>query len=720
VLNPEIDVSENDFDIREFLDAFLTESREIVAMLDQDLLALESSGPDPERVDRVFRGLHTLKGTSGFFDLPILQALSHAGEDLVVAIRTRRTTVDSPGVLDSLLDTTQGIRSILDNLAADAKEGVIELESLLESLRLATGAHAPKDGEETDEAQRSSTRTEASLTSGERTTIRVNVGVLDELMNLVGELVLTRNQLMAATNRFESNRGGPVQKLASLTRDLRKLAIRARLLPVGTLFEHLPRVVRDMSKACNKNIELVCSGAATELDRSVIEAVQIPLSHLIRNAIDHGLEDAKMRKKNGKPAAGQLLVSARSEGNDVWIEVADDGRGIDIERVGSMAVEADLVAAEELKTLSDNSILRFIFSPGFSTADKVTNLSGRGMGMDIIRTEVERIGGAVTIGTSPGQGTTVSLRLPLTVAISAVLLVETGGGSLALPQRDVREILRLPVEKREGMALETRESGEHVLCLGDRTIPVIHLAAALQPGTALPPLEKRTVVLVRMDNQLVGLLVTELVSTLDVVVKPLPEEWMGEAPFTGATIDAWGRVLPVLDVRALVHRIPSVRTQERDRIAPTKSAPRTSVTPPESHLLCTVRGTTQVAVPLTSIESLSFINTEKVHPAGEGWRVARPGGDLDLVHLCAPSDEDRGLSPDLDGECCVIVCTDGDGRFGLLVERPEGIIDLPKGEEAPSSFPASRGMLQHDGQPLEILHAEGLRELREAMLGAGD
>jgi len=722
LLNPGGDVADNDFDIREFLDVFLTESREIVDTLDRDLLWLEDNGADPERIDSVFRGLHTLKGTSGFFDLPILQALSHAGEDLLVAIRTRRTTVEASGVLDSLLDTTEGIRALLDNLSRHAEEGQIELSSILKRLHVAAGAKPPSTQEISGENEHS-TQTTNDVLSGreEQTTIRVDVAVLDELMNLVGELVLTRNQLVATTDRFEGNREGPIQKLGLLTRDLRKLAIRARLLPVGTLFEHLPRVVRGMSKACHKNIELTCTGASTELDRSVIDAVQIPLSHLIRNAIDHGFEGAETRRNTNKPEAGQLVVSARSEGNDVWIEVADDGQGIDIDLIGKKAIDAGLVSNKELAILSDNAILRFIFSPGFSTADQITHLSGRGMGMDIIRTEVEKIGGAVTIGTSPGIGTTVSLRLPLTVAISAVLRVDAGGTHVAIPQRDVREILHIPSKKTEGLSLETRATGEHVLCLLDRTIPVIHLATALHRNEAVsPPEQDRTVVLVRIDNRTVGLLVSDARETFDVVVKPLPPALMGEAPFTGATIDARGRVLPVLDVRILAHRIPSVRIQERHPKAPKGQKTGSRNRPIQSHLVCTVRGTTRVAIPLSFIEALTFIPGEEVHPAGQGWRLARATDDLDLIHLSEEDDLERGLFPDFDGECCVVVCTDSAGRFGLLVDTTNEICDLPLIDGEATSFPASRCFLEHEGLRLEVLHATGLRELHATQLSAED
>ncbi|HJX07635.1 MAG TPA: chemotaxis protein CheA, partial [Actinomycetota bacterium] len=426
-------------DMDEIVQEFLVESYEALDRLDGDLLTLERDPDSPDVLASIFRVMHTIKGTCGFLGFQKLERVAHAGESLLGALRDGTLAVN-PAIASALLATGDALRQMLakiERAGTDGDEDFLHLVATLERLRASGGTDAPKHVPATPVApRRGAVKTKlakpadgeaapakpqaarpappgretdgAEKTSVAETNIRVDVHVLDNLMTLVGELVLARNHItqLTAESTHDATLLAAAQHLNSITSDLQDGVMRTRLQPINTAWARFPRVVRDLAMALGKQVRVRTEGDDTELDRSIIEAIKDPLMHLVRNAVDHGIEDPAEREAAAKPAEGTIVIRASHEGGQVTIEMQDDGRGIDIDKVRTRGIERGLIDAETAKSLSARDTIELIFQPGFSTADKVTNLSGRGVGMDVVKTNVGRIGGNVEVTTEQGVGTT--------------------------------------------------------------------------------------------------------------------------------------------------------------------------------------------------------------------------------------------------------------------------------------------------------------------------
>ena len=470
---------------------FLVESEEFLQRMDQDMVALEATPHDAELLNRIFRALHTIKGTSGFLGFEPIVRLSHRAEDVLNALRKGEAQLTHP-MIDALL----AARDYLGQMLQDVREGGLkqyEMESLLKGLEAAQNSrqNPPSLGEllvKKDvissstlhavlEEQSSATQprklgemlVEKGLATpseigdalvrqkdiaqtgrtSEASTMRVEASKLDDLMNLIGELVLERNRLMQlsrdlsagrlAMNEVNSSLSQFSARLSFVTEELQSAGLKTRMVPIETVFRRFPRLVRDVAACLKKDVALVLLGEDTELDKTMAELIADPLIHLVRNSLDHGIEVPAEREKSSKPSQGTIRLEARQEGDQIVISISDDGAGMDPERIGRKAVEKGLVSAERLRSLSTREILDFIFLPGFSTAEQTTNLSGRGVGMDVVRTNLKKLNGSVEIDSHHGKGATVKLRLPLTLAILPVLLVRVANEIYALPLRSVAE-----------------------------------------------------------------------------------------------------------------------------------------------------------------------------------------------------------------------------------------------------------------------------------------
>ena len=420
---------------------FVVESHENLSRLDQDLIELEIRPNDTSRLASIFRTIHTIKGTCGFFAFSTLEKITHQAETLLSQLRDGKRELN-PALVSLILETVDATRKVLASIEASGKEGPDLYEDLTERLRLealslegaesriapheadaAAGVHKPVDS--TDHPDRArveddSTRSSAIVDAN----IRVGVVHLDKLMDLVGELVLTRNQIL----QFNAEREDPAlnatsQRLNLITTELQEGVMKTRMQPIGMVWNKLPRVVRDMAVSLGKQIRLEMDGADTELDRTIIEAIKDPLVHLVRNSCDHGIETPEARTRAGKTPQGRLTLRAYHEGGQVNIEIGDDGAGIDVAQVKQKAIEKGLLRPEQAEKLSDREALNLIFQPGFSTAQTVTKVSGRGVGMDVVKSNIEKIGGVVDIINRPGEGSTVKLKIPLTLAIIPGLVI---------------------------------------------------------------------------------------------------------------------------------------------------------------------------------------------------------------------------------------------------------------------------------------------------------
>jgi two-component system chemotaxis sensor kinase CheA len=590
---------ENDFlQDPAMIQEFLTESEELLQRMDEDMVALESSPQDTELLNRIFRALHTIKGTSGFLGFEPLVRLSHRAEDVLNNLR-RGTVKLSPPMVDALLAARdqlgrmlghirQGglqhyeIDGLLNELEAVCQpsqpplrlgemlvaEGKIDAGALDALLReQATGGEKPKLGEllvarglasaaDVGNALLQQKQVTASDVGAAAQTMRVDVRKLDELINLIGELVLERNRLMRLARDHNLGRLKPealdsaltqsTARLSFITEELQTAGLKTRMVPIDTVFRKFPRLVRDIARGLQKEVELQLRGEDTELDRTMVELVGDPLVHLVRNSLDHGIEMPGPRAAAGKPRQGTIRLEAVQEGDQIVIRISDDGAGIDADRVLRKAIEKGLVTADRARLLTHREILDFIFLPGFSTVEKVNDLSGRGVGMDVVRSNLKRMNGTIELDSQAGRGTTILLRLPLTLAILPVLLVQIADEIYALPLRSVLETAQiLPQEVH-------LVEGNEVLRLRGQTLPLLRLKRlfATKPRDGDPAAQK--VVVLAIGEKRVAVLVDYLVGQESTVIKPLGSYLHNCNSVAGATISGDGRVRLVLDPAGLL------------------------------------------------------------------------------------------------------------------------------------------------------------------------
>jgi two-component system chemotaxis sensor kinase CheA len=552
--------------MNEVIREFLIETHENLAQLDLDLVTLEKEPRERETLARVFRTLHTVKGTAGFLGLQRLQAVAHAAENLLSLLRDG-AMIFNPEIANVLLAVVDAVRQMLAKVEESETDGDGDFSALIQTLERLKEARVEKQesggrnqregirGQEAEDSQRpkdtrtspliptpstpipenatatlvepspqaleapnedrgdprttavgSGTRSQkpgggsqgagdSHSTAGDQrsagwdprtgsavsdSTIRVDVGLLDKLMTVVGELVLARNQIMQSSTGQEGTMlVSTVQRLNLLTSELQAGVMKTRMQPISAIWSKFPRVVRDLAVACGKQARLDMEGQETELDKTLIEAIRDPLTHLVRNAVDHGIEPPAERLSRGKDVEGRLALHAFHEGGKVIIEIADDGGGIDPQRIRAKAIQAKLVTADQADRLNDRELVNLIFLPGFSTADKVTQFSGRGVGMDVVRTNIEKIGGMVAIDSRLGQGTRVKMKIPLTLAIIPALTVTSGGDRYAIPQVSLLELVRL-----EG---EQAKRGIELI----HEAPVYRLRGSLLPWSAFSAIPRR-------------------------------------------------------------------------------------------------------------------------------------------------------------------------------------------------------------------------------------
>ena len=698
-------------DNEEYVREFLVESAENLDQLDQDLVALEENPRDSQRLASIFRTVHTIKGTSGFFGFAKLGAITHSGEHLLGQLRDGKIDLDDDvtGVLLTLVDA---VRSILERIEKTGGEGESDFHDLSQSLdRVAFEAAKrrenggvvitrltppppesppapalppaieeplPAEPEPTPAAAEVVVDTPMSeVTPGVVTaaaasspaqppaararrpavseqSIRVDVGLLGTLVDLVGELVLARNQLESTVRHKTATRGDEhpellkvVHRIDTVTASLQAAAMKTRMQPIEQVFSKFPRIVRDLAVTCGKEVTLEIDGADTELDRSLVETIRDPLTHLVRNAVDHGIEAPEVRVARGKPAAGRLSLRAYHESGQVMVEIRDDGGGIPVEVVRKKAVSKGLVSAEQAVLLSDERVLQYIFEPGFSTAAKVTDVSGRGVGMDVVRTNIEAIGGAVDIGSIPGSGTTVRVRIPLTLAIIPALIVSSGSHRFAIPQAAVRELIALRAGTNGSVVSVEGLEGAPVMRLRGRLLPLVFLGellgieASAMPGTPGHP-PRGTVVVLRSDEVEFGLVVDGVTVSEDIVVKPIVAVLVALGLYAGATVRGDGAVVLILDPRGIAHAAKVPPRPASDRAADVSAGDGAAL---DRYLVCESPAGRVVAVPLEEVARLETFPRERLQHAAGHMVVHREGrltaiADVDSVLADEPQPVD--------------------------------------------------------------------------------
>jgi two-component system chemotaxis sensor kinase CheA len=509
--------------------------------------------------------------------------------------------------------------------------------------------------------------------------IRVDVNLLDKLMNLVGELVLARNQILQHTASSENAAlGATTQRLNLITTELQEGVMKTRMQPINMVWQKLPRVVRDLSAQFNKHINLQMEGKETELDKTIIEAIKDPLTHIVRNSVDHGIETPEKRKAAGKPPEGTLTLRAFHEGGQVNIEIIDDGAGINAEKVKAKAIEKGLITSEQAARMSEREANGLIFLPGFSTAEKVTNVSGRGVGMDVVKTNIEKIGGTVDIQTRPGEGTTLRIKIPLTLAIIPALLVTSGGERFAIPQVSLLELVRLDGD--EALKQVEKIHDAPVFRLRGNLLPLTDLNEQLK----LPTREDNSavnIVVLQADGRQFGLVVDEINDTEEIVVKPLGKQLKGLTTFAGATIMGDGKVALILDVMGLAQSANMIGESRDSRLSDAASS-RAAGGAKQSMLLFRVGQKRRMGVLLSTVSRLEEFSNEKLETEGETEVVQYRGKIMPLVRLSSLfPDPGHGFATtdaaaDSTGRNLnVIVYAKGDRNVGLVVDVILDIIE---------------------------------------------
>jgi two-component system chemotaxis sensor kinase CheA len=539
-------------------------------------------------------------------------------------------------------------------------------------------------------------------------TIRVDVDLLDELMLLVGELVLTRNQIVQNVARqTDTDLIRASQRLNLIASELQEGVMKTRMQPIDHIWSKLPRVVRDLGLQCGKSVRLEMEGRETELDKTLLEAVKDPLTHLVRNSVDHGIEAPELRKAAGKAVEGVLTLRAKHESGQVVVEVADDGAGIDPVKLGAKAVERGLVTADALTRMSPADILQLIFLPGFSTAAAVTNVSGRGVGMDVVKTNIESIGGTIEVESEAGRGTVCRLRIPLTLAIVPALTIECAGDRYAIPQISLQELVSLDAGKAANAVEEV--GGAQVYRLRGELLPLVRLTDVL--GLTSERHDGHVVIAVlRSEGRRFGLVVDRVINTEEIVVKAVGGQMKAIGLYSGATVLGDGTVALILDVQALARR--ALRTETTDRQDSQKaaaSAAAASETERQRMLLAAIGGGRRVAIPLDTVTRLEQVRADSVEKVGNREVVQYRGAILPIVRL----DRHLGAYGETDREVLeVIVYADHGRSVAIVVEE---ILDIVDGEAAIRSDIDDLGLL---GSAVLGDRVTELLDVRAAILAA--
>jgi len=657
---------------------FVIESNEILDQVDLQLVELESSPGDTNVINSIFRTIHSIKGAAGFLGFEKLQSITHIGENILDKLRAGKI-VFSSDVATALLQLADAAREILSNVYVDGKEGETDYSELINVLTVLNNesetrvikeeSQIEESGEEEPPteivsmedkktakkksrvAQPSQTETEnlppekpidEDRATQTDTSLRVEVSALDKLMNLVGELVLARNQIL----QFSSVYTDPsflrtTQRINLITSELQDQVMQTRMQPIANIWNRFPRVVRDLAKNCNKKVSLVMEGKETDLDKTLIEAIKDPLTHIVRNAVDHGIEAPEVRAIAGKFAEGVITLRAYHEGGQVIIQISDDGAGLDADKIKAKAVEKGVIKPERAARMSQQEAFKLIFIPGFSTAAQVTNISGRGVGMDVVKSNIESIGGSVDLTSSLGQGTTLTVKIPLTLAIIPALLVLTGSQRFAIPQVSLLELVRVE-ESEIADKIERIQDSSFYRLRGD-LLPLVYLDKTLgidhkcktDHGVEIEE-DVVNIVVLQSEGQQFGLVVDGISDTEEIVVKPLGKLFKNLSVFAGATIMGDGRVALIMDVLGLARRVHIEAEQTRKDEFVGESAAEVEddgAADRETLLIISLAESDRMAIPLSIVDRLEeFANTSVEHIAGRNV-VQYRGGVLPLVDV---------------------------------------------------------------------------------------
>ena len=715
-----------DSESEELLKDFVEESSENLSAIEDTLLGLEEN-MSPESIDEIFRAIHSVKGAAGFFQLVNIEQVGHNAETLLDKVRSGKVSITT-GIIDVLLrarDTLSNMLSQpdhgngsdvsslvaeLENALTGSVEGAQEedltvvhkqgtdsvIEESMESSKVEVIEKTEPPADAVIEVPKKVSSRDKTVSVAEKSTIRIGVDVLDELLELIGEVVLGRNQFLT---KHEGDT--TFQTLSQSITKLHQHVIQTRMQPIGNLFNKYKRTVRDLSRDMGKKIELNIEGGELELDRTILEAFSDPLTHLVRNSVDHGIEEPDVRSSSGKGILGSLYLRARHESGQILIEVEDDGKGIDPAVIRSKAIDKNLITETEAEFLSDKDIIQFIFHAGFSTKEETTKLSGRGVGMDVVRNNLEKIGCMVDISSNPGKGTLIQTRIPLTQAIVnssviAGLIIKIGPYTMAIPQVAVNEVIKLSPEVE--MKQVSTINGQEIFKLRDKLIPLVHLEDILEiPRTYISDdckitaedrrksfmdrrsaninaeRDKRTgvdrrknsfiFIVLQFKQNYFGVLVDQIAGKEEIVVKRLPQLIKHRKVFAGSTILGSGKVALILDINGLVEKASLDFAREQETIYQTIMSRKMVLEEKQHVVVFNYSEEEYFAVPVNLLSEVDKFKVKDVKKVGDREFIQRHGMSMPLLRL----DQSLNISP-LEGEEELIVIVPSRIRY------PTGIV----------------------------------------------
>jgi two-component system, chemotaxis family, sensor kinase CheA len=698
----------------QILDEFLLEAGEIFDQLDLDFVQLEQTPEDKKLIGNIFRAMHTLKGSSGFFAFHRLEKVAHAGESLLSKLRDGVFTLNEE-MTDVLLETSDRLRAIVDGVQKQRREPEGDDSTLIQNLKFLTdggvgvtktvsASPAPATPiaapvapvvevviesvpqviadleqdlvEVIKDAAIDAAVNEAESSKELAAPVKVSVELLDKLMNLVSEMVLARNRLLSfARTSGDLAFNNTVRRIDTVTLELQERMMKTRMQPISQVWSKFPRLVRDIAQDCGKKVELIQIGAETELDRTLLEGIRDPLVHIIRNSVDHGIEVPAERLAKGKPEQGTVKLRAFHENGMVVIEIADDGAGIDIPLVRQKAIQFGLVTAERAAKLTEREIIDFIYLPGFSTKAEITNLSGRGVGMDVVRTNIQEIGGTVDIATSV-QGTRLRLSIPLTLAIMPAVFVRCKQYSYAIPQVNVIEMLRY--EPREGVPGVEDFYGVPVFRLRDKLIPLVFLNYELKIDDVLPPVDQTlNIVIVQAAGIRFGLVVDEVLYMQEVVVKSVGPLLKGTPVYSGSTILGDGRVALIFDINAIAVRSGIIAKLADNQFEQDISAALGANNDSQQMLMFDLLGLERMVIPLETVDRLEMIAASRIDRRGNEAVVLYGNKIMRLISLAHYVEGATQKSLYGDETVPVIVHYHHGQPVGFIVKKVHNIVNVP-------------------------------------------
>ena len=721
---------------------FLSETKEHIEGIETYLVTFEQNASDSAAVTQIFRLVHTIKGTAGFLGLVRLQTISHAAETLIDTLRNGAPpTATAVSLLLQAMDRIKQLVAKVGELEEEPEgdDGDIigEIEAYLQGGQGEASAPKPEPASQPKAKQEQEDRAPgenagASAPTGETgipepaqpgeaeregteqqpvrpaeaqkkgkepeqaagkdktpDTIRISVPAIQRIMDLVSELVLTRNQILELSRRHNlAQVKAPLERLSTVTSDLQDAVMRARMQPMSRLFASVPRLVRELSVELKKKYNLIMEGADTELDRQLIEAVRDPLMHLIRNCADHGIESPEERVAAGKCEAGEISITAYYESGQVHLEIADDGRGLDGARIRQKAVERGLGSPEAIARLSDEEVNRFILMPGFSTAQKVTNVSGRGVGMDVVVSSLSAIGGTIALQSTKGKGSKFILQIPLTLAIAPALVVKAAGQQFAIPQQCVNEAVGVGEDSHTLQIVENAL----VLKLRDEIIPVAELAGILGLPTA-EAYNDKLVVILGLRGKKFGIVVDDVVGIQEIVVQPLGRLFSGLKVYSGNTILGDGSVILILDP-AGVADVMSVELASEGIHQANKEELRTSTVASNLILFKAGSGAPKV-VPRSAVLRIVRPKTSAIYQA-DGIYLYR--NQEKLIPVLPIDDVNRNTD-----NCLILIITLHDRTFGLWVDEVLDIVETVGQIQLASDSPSIIGTMDLRGTAVEFI-----------------